>query len=97
MEHRFDQIAGHPGEFQQALHVFVQQWADDVLHVTAGTEVALMRGEGDSVAIFGGRKGTEPVAQLGVAVESQGVLAVWIGQMNGRDAVRNPAVEMFGF
>ena len=46
-EHRLDEVAGHAGEGEQALHVAADQRADDVVHVAAGAEVAAVRAEDD--------------------------------------------------
>ena len=52
-EHRLDEVAGHPGEGEQALHVAADQRADDVVHVAAGAEVAAVRAEDDDVDVVG--------------------------------------------
>jgi hypothetical protein len=39
-DHRLDQVTGHAGEVQQALHVHFRQRADDVVYIAAGTEIA---------------------------------------------------------
>ena len=55
VEHRLDEVAGHPGEGEQALHVAVDERADDVVDVAAGAEVAAVGAEDDDVDVVGSR------------------------------------------
>ena len=87
VEHRLDEVAGHPGEGEQALHVAADQRADDVVDVAAGAEVAAVRAEDDDVDVVGVGERAEPVAELGVAVEGQRVLALRPVERDARDAV----------
>ncbi len=87
-EHRLDEVAGHAGEGEEALHVAADERADDVVHVAAGGEVAAVRAEDDDVDVVGVGEGAEPVAQLGIALEGERVLALGAVEGDAGDAVR---------
>jgi hypothetical protein len=74
--HRLHQVARHAGEGQQAGHVELGQRADDLVHVAAGAEVLAGAGDDDGLDVVGIGQRAEQVAQLGVGIEGQRVLAL---------------------
>eukprot|EP01034_Spumella_vulgaris_P031080 gene31080-38410_t len=94
--HGFHQVAGHAGEGQQAGHVQFGERADDVVHVAAGAEVLAGAGDDDRLHITGVRQRAEQVAQLGVGVEGEGVLAFRAVQRDGGDAGAHFELEVRG-
>src|SRR5690606_20817068 len=92
--HRLHQIAGHAREGEQSLHVAPEQRADDIVHVTAGAEIAGIGAEHHRLDVGGIRQPAESVAQLGVGVEGDRVLALRpVKGDHGHVAVHAP-VEM---
>ena len=72
----------------------VEQRADDVVHVAAGGEVAAVGGDDDRLDVVGRRERAEGVAQLGVGVEGQRVLALGPRQRDDGDAAVHAPVEV---
>src|SRR5581483_8995361 len=68
--------------------------ADDILHVPAGAEVALVRAEHHRLHVIGGGERAECVAQFGVGFEGDRVLALGPRQLDERDLAVEPPVEM---
>ena len=64
----------------------VQQRADDVVHVSAGGEVAAVRGDDDGLDVVVCGERTERVAKLGIGVERQRVLPLGPGERDDGDA-----------
>ena len=74
--HRLDQVAGHAGEHQELGRLQPHQRADDLVHVAAGAEVPARAGEHDRMHVVGMAQPREQVAQLGVGLEGERVLAL---------------------
>ena len=91
--HGLDQIARHAGELQQLGHAHLRQRADDVVHVAAGAEVATLARQHHHLHVGGVAQAVEQVAQLGVAVEGERVLAFRAVERDGGHAggVAGPA------
>jgi hypothetical protein len=95
-DHRLDEIAGEPGEGEQALGIHRDERADDVVDIAAGREVSAVRAEHDGLDIFGLGEGAEGIAKLTVAVEGERVLAVRPVQGDERDGAVHVPAEMLG-
>ena len=86
-DHRLDQITRHPGKGQKLGHRAPDQGTDDVMHISAGTEVSAIRGEHHHIHIARESQRTKGVSQLGIAVKGQGVLAFGPRQADRGNAV----------
>ena len=91
--HGLHQVAGHAREVQQARGVHAGQRADDLVYVAAGAEIAAGAGDDDGADVVRVAKRAEQVAQLGVGVEGQRVLALRPVQRDGADAALAAATE----
>ena len=92
--HRLHQIAGHAREHQQLGRLQPNQRADDLVHVTARAEVVAGADQHDGMHVGRVLERAEQVAQLGIRVEGQRVLAVGAIQCEGCDAVAHLPLEM---
>ena len=94
MDHRFDQITGHPGKGQKLFHVHPGQWADDVMHIAARTEITAVRRKNHSLNFVGIGQIAKPVAQFGVTGKGQWVFAIRPVKGDGGDTAVDVAFEM---
>ena len=92
MDDRLDQIAGHAGEFEQALHIHLHQRPDNIVHIAAGTEIAPIGAKDHGFDVVGIGEGAETVAKFGITVERQRVLALRAVERNDRNAVLDSAI-----
>ena len=82
-------------ELEQAGGVHFGQRADDLVDVAARTEIAARAGQDDALARSRvAVERAERVAQLGIAVEGQRILALGPVERDRRDAVREVPPEM---
>ena len=93
-DHRLDQIAGHAGEGEQVLHVHLHQRTDDVMDIAARAEIAAIGGEDDDIDIAGVDQSAEHVAQFGITVEGQRILAIGPVKTDSGDAVLHVPKEV---
>ena len=91
---RLDQIAGHARKGQQALHIHLDQRADDLVHVAAGTEVPAVGGEDHGVHILGINEIAEGIAQLRVTLERQRILTLGPHEAQDGNATLHTPLEV---
>ena len=96
MHDRLDEIPGHAGEFEQALHIHLHQRPDNIVHIAAGTEIAAIGTEDHRLDIVGIGEGAETIAKFGITVERQRVLAFRAIERDDRNAVLAVPFEMGG-
>ena len=75
--HGLHQVAGHAREIQQLDHRHLGERTDDLVHVTAGAEIAASAGDHNCLhSGVGVNQVAEQVAHLGVGFKRQRVLAL---------------------
>jgi hypothetical protein len=82
---REDEISGHAGESEEALHVHRDQGTDNLVDVAPRAEVLARAGNDHGIDIFGLAKVAERIAELGVGVEGEGILLVRPVEGHDRD------------
>jgi hypothetical protein len=90
--HGLDYVARHARKGQQRRHGHLGQGPDDVMDVAPGTKVLPRAGEDHCLHLAGQRQRAEQVAQLGVGIKSEGILA--LGPVQGQRG--DPAVHVKG-
>jgi len=85
LPHRLHGLAGHAGKFEQMDRVHLDQRADDLEHVAAGTEIAAFAGEDEGLHLLVLCGSAENIGDLGVALEGERVLLVGPVQRERRD------------
>ena len=99
--HRFHQITGHARELEQARHIVLalhfHQRTDDLVHIAAGAEVTPGARDDDDFHVVGIRQIAERVAQLGIGLERQRILALGTVQRDRRNlAIQRPQEMLRG-
>ena len=87
MPHCADEVAGHARKAKQALAAHLDEWADDLVHISARAEVSARAAQNDSLHPIIVVKRIEGRAQLLIAVEGQRVLALGAVERNRCNAV----------
>jgi hypothetical protein len=85
---------GHAGEGEQARHVELGQRSDDVVHVAAGAEIAALAAQHHGLDVVGIGQIAEQVAQFGVGLEGQRVLAFGTVEADQRHAAFHAIAEV---
>jgi len=82
-----DELASHARELKQAFHVTAEEFADDVAHVTTGTErTARARDDDDAnVALITQRR--KLVSQLAIDFKRQRIQTIWTVQRDRGNVV----------
>jgi hypothetical protein len=80
--HRLDHVTGHARERQQAGHVELGERANDVMHVAARAKVLTRAIQYHGLDVVGVGQRAEQLAQLGVRIEGERVLA--LGPVEGQ-------------
>jgi hypothetical protein len=88
--HGFDEIAGKLRECQQTGHFELGEWPDDFVDVAAGTKIIAGSGYNYGFDVGGIGKRTKKIAQFGVRLERQRILAL-------RPVQRNDCRRVFYF
>jgi hypothetical protein len=92
--HGFHQVARHASEHQQLGRLQPHQRADDFMHVAAGAEIVTGTGDHHRMDVGGVFQLAEQVAQLGIRLEGQRVLAFGPVQRDGGDAAAHLPEEV---
>ena len=94
--HRLHQLARHAREHQQFGRLQLHERTDDLVHITAGAEVVARTGQHDGFDVIRPLELMEQVAQLGIRIERERVLALRPVERDGGNTAFHAPQEMLG-
>jgi hypothetical protein len=92
--HCLDEIPGHAGEVEQPVRAHARERAYDFVHIPAGAEISAGSRDDDGTHLGGRHQRAEQVAQLGVGLEGERILALGSIQSHHADAVNQAPLKM---